>query len=133
MADQFDRDDVESVAACLGDDASQLREENDEDERAANMDRAASMLTWMLLTHPAYAGDDGAEASNRLVRSVFLDLLAQVRKFCEEQGEAEFWTGPAEALRWTLEGRTPPQHLQSALAKFILLHPTSGVGGNHGR
>jgi hypothetical protein len=55
MADAFDREDVEAVAACLGDDAAQLREENDEDERAANMDRAASMLTWMLLTHPAFA------------------------------------------------------------------------------
>lgn len=55
MADQFDREDVEAVADCLGDDAAQLRQENDEDERADNMDRAASMLTWMLLTHPAYA------------------------------------------------------------------------------
>jgi hypothetical protein len=55
MSDHFDREDVEAVADCLGDDAAQLREENDEDERADNMDRAASMLTWMLLTHPAYA------------------------------------------------------------------------------
>jgi hypothetical protein len=52
----WSREDVEAVEACLGDDAAQLREENGEDERAANMDRAASMLTWMLLTHPAYAG-----------------------------------------------------------------------------
>jgi hypothetical protein len=52
--EHFDREDVEAVAACLGDDAVQLRDENDEDERADNMDRAASMLTWMLLTHPAY-------------------------------------------------------------------------------
>lgn len=37
--EHFDREDVEAVADCLGD----------------NMDRAASMLTWMLLTHPAYA------------------------------------------------------------------------------
>lgn len=56
------RDDVEAVADCLGDDAAQLREANDEDERADNMDRAASMLTWMLLTHPAYA--DGVLASD---------------------------------------------------------------------
>ena len=55
MAEHFDREDVEAVVACLGDDAAQLQQGNDEDERAANMDRAASMLTWMLLTHPAFA------------------------------------------------------------------------------
>lgn len=49
----WSNEDVDAVAACLGDDAAQLREENKEDERADNMDRAASMLTWMLLTHPA--------------------------------------------------------------------------------
>lgn len=56
----FHRLDVEAVADCLGDDAAQLRDEtdNEEDERAANMDRAASMLTWMLLTHPAFAEQD---------------------------------------------------------------------------
>lgn len=55
QAPAFDREGVEAVAACLGDDAAQLRQKNDEDERADNMDRAASMLMWMLLTHPAYA------------------------------------------------------------------------------
>lgn len=134
MAEHFDREDVDAVAACLGDDAAQLREENDEDERATNMDRAASMLTWMLLTHPAYAEDDGKAASDKLLQSVFLDLLAQVRKFCEEQGEADFWTGPAEALRHALEGRTPPERLQCALAEFILRQGASGVeGGTDGR
>lgn len=58
MAEHFDREDVEAVVACLGDDAAQLREENSEDERAANMDRAASILTWMLLTHPVYRVQD---------------------------------------------------------------------------
>jgi hypothetical protein len=53
----FDRQDVEAVTACLGDDAAQLRQDNEEDERAANMDRAASMLTWMLLTHPTFNGE----------------------------------------------------------------------------
>jgi hypothetical protein len=41
----WDRDDIEAVISCLGDDAAQLRDENPEDERADNMDRAASMLT----------------------------------------------------------------------------------------
>jgi hypothetical protein len=41
----WDRDDIEAVISCLGDDAAQLRDENQEDERADNMDRAASMLT----------------------------------------------------------------------------------------
>lgn len=39
---------VDEVVACLGDDAAQLRDENQEDERADNMDRAASMLTAMV-------------------------------------------------------------------------------------
>jgi hypothetical protein len=45
----------EIFKTIVRDDAAQLRQENDDDERADNMDRAASMLTWMLLTHPAYA------------------------------------------------------------------------------
>jgi hypothetical protein len=59
VAEAWEREDVEAVADCLGDDAAQLRQENDEDERASNMDRAASMLTWMLLTHPAYTSGVG--------------------------------------------------------------------------
>lgn len=39
-----DLSELEEVIACLGDDAAQLREENPEDERAANMDRAAALL-----------------------------------------------------------------------------------------
>jgi hypothetical protein len=42
--DQPPSEEVEAVVACLGDDAAQLREQNDEDERAANMDEAASLL-----------------------------------------------------------------------------------------
>lgn len=37
-------EEVQAVIACLGDDAAQLRDENPEDERAANMDEAADML-----------------------------------------------------------------------------------------
>ncbi|MGJ7523447.1 hypothetical protein ACSFA0_23405 [Variovorax sp. LT1P1] len=37
--------DTEAVIACLGDDAAALRNENPDDERAANMDRAAELLT----------------------------------------------------------------------------------------
>lgn len=38
-------EEIESLIACLGDDASQLRDENGEDERATTMDEAAAMLT----------------------------------------------------------------------------------------
>lgn len=35
---------LDAITACLRDDAAQLREENDEDERAANMEAAADAL-----------------------------------------------------------------------------------------
>lgn len=38
------REELDAVIACLGDDAAGLREDNPEDERAANMDRAAELL-----------------------------------------------------------------------------------------
>jgi hypothetical protein len=37
-------EEIESLVACLGDDAAQLRDENPEDERAQTMDDAAEML-----------------------------------------------------------------------------------------
>jgi hypothetical protein len=40
----IDREDIEAVIACLGDDAAQLHGENPEDERADNMLRAADLL-----------------------------------------------------------------------------------------
>lgn len=124
---------AEEVIACLEDDAAQIRQElancrpNGEgficEEWADNMEKAARLLR-------ASSNDDGKEASDRLIRAVFLDLLGQVRAFIDAEGEANFWTGPAEALRWTLEGKTPPADLQSALAKFILKQGTTGVKGD---
>lgn len=73
--EQFDREDIEAVADCLGDDAAQLRQDNDEDERADNMDRAASMLTWMLLTHPAFT-KEGVTAAPALEVQQSLETLA---------------------------------------------------------
>lgn len=54
---------IESVIACLGDDAAQLRGENPEDERAANMERAAELLQELASRTPApgMAGGVGAE------------------------------------------------------------------------
>lgn len=50
-------EDVEAVIACLGDDAAQLRQENDEDERAENMEKAAKYLEHFMacrrLSYPA--------------------------------------------------------------------------------
>lgn len=39
-----EREEIEAVIACLGDDAAILREDNPEDERADNMERAAELL-----------------------------------------------------------------------------------------
>ena len=47
-----DREEIEAVIACLGDDAAQLRDENPEDERADNMDKAADLLGRLLATTP---------------------------------------------------------------------------------
>lgn len=41
---EADREELEAVIACLGDDAATLREQNPECEMAANMDRAAELL-----------------------------------------------------------------------------------------
>ena len=70
MAEHFDREDIEAVAACLGDDAAQMRGDNDEDERASNMDRAASMLTWMLLTQLAMPFPAALSDALAFIRSV---------------------------------------------------------------
>ncbi|MNW02981.1 hypothetical protein D3C71_1988480 [compost metagenome] len=43
-------DEVEEVAACLGDDAAAMLDENPEDERALNMQRAAELLGEMQAT-----------------------------------------------------------------------------------
>ena len=43
-------DEVEAVIACLGDDAAALRDGNDENEIAANMERAAELLERLALT-----------------------------------------------------------------------------------
>lgn len=44
MAELTDREEIDAVIACLGDDAAQLRNDNPDDERADNMDRAATLL-----------------------------------------------------------------------------------------
>lgn len=51
-------DEVEEVAACLGDDAAAMLDENPEDERALNMQRAAELLTELQPTsHDAGVSD----------------------------------------------------------------------------
>lgn len=155
-ADQFDREDVEAVADCLGDDAAQLRQENDEDERADNMDRAASMLTWMLLTHPAYAagvpaapapepcprGDDKPEAGFGGKRKALLahvrelerkaamaDQLAPVLAFLSGEAPLEgVWFGdPHPTEKGAFWWR---KHLRTAGVGEDVMQP---VGGDDGR
>lgn len=52
---------IEAVIACLGDDAASIRADsgNPEDERAANMDDAASLLARLLPSAPAQSGGQG--------------------------------------------------------------------------
>jgi len=50
-------EEIEAVIACLGDDAAQLREENAEDERAANMERAADLLAFAYGIHSRGEGE----------------------------------------------------------------------------
>lgn len=70
-------DDAEAVAACLGDDASEMLDANPEDERALNMQRAASIIDAMLSAAPsdkqlrcsghaerAYGGEQGERHEN---------------------------------------------------------------------
>ena len=83
------------------------------------MNRAASMLTWMLLTHSAYASGVQPSQAPGALQAVFLDLLQQVDVFIEQQGEADFYTGPARAMRALLTGRKPAEHLQLGLDKFL--------------
>lgn len=52
LAPESFREHVEAVIACLGDDAQSLRAENDEDERAYNMEAAAELLTRYLAAAP---------------------------------------------------------------------------------
>ena len=57
-----DREEIEAVIACLGDDAAQLRDENPEDERADNMDKAADLLGRLLATQPPASKAEQADA-----------------------------------------------------------------------
>lgn len=70
----------------------------------------------------------------RAALAVFLDLLQQVDSFIEQQGEADFYTAPARAMRDLLQGKQPAEHLQRGLDRFIeaqqaagLLPPAAGV------
>jgi hypothetical protein len=58
---------------------------------------------------------------------VFLDLLGQIDAFIEEQGEANFYTGPARAMRDLLAGKQPAEHLQRGLDKFLAERDMAGV------
>lgn len=51
--------------------------------------------------------------------AVLLDLLAQVHKFCEEQGEADFETGAANAMKRRIVGLQAEPHLTRQLDKVL--------------
>lgn len=63
----------------------------------------------------------------RAALAVFLDLLHQVDTFIEEQGEADFYTAPARAMRDLLNGRRPAEHLQRGLDKFLAERGIDGL------
>lgn len=64
--------------------------------------------------------------------AVFLDLLAQVNKFCAEQGEADFETGAAEAMKLHIVGGKPPEGLQRQLDKVLAAYGVRGKEREHG-
>jgi hypothetical protein len=63
----------------------------------------------------------------RAALAVFLDLLGQVDAFIEREGEAEFYTGPARAMRDLLAGKQPAEYLQRGLDKFLAERGIPGV------
>lgn len=97
-------EEVETLIACLGDDAAQLREENDEDERAATMDDAAAMLARLEranrqlfeLGQKMYAKLQATQPAAKLDR-----FLGMVRVWVEREGGdmdaalAWMYAGPA--------------------------------------
>lgn len=62
-------EEVEAIIACLGDDAAQLRQENPEDERAANMSEAAEMLARLVKAN-AQLHEQGCKLYARLTSGV---------------------------------------------------------------
>lgn len=73
----LEREDIEAVIACLGDDAAQLRDENPEDERADNMDRAATMLRELADSNAAVARlllDQDREGAKGWARGIQLNI-----------------------------------------------------------
>jgi hypothetical protein len=68
----------------------------------------------------------------RAALAVFLDLLQQVDAFIEEQGEADFYTGPARAMRDLLAGKEPAEYLQHGLDKFLADRGIAGVATSRG-
>ena len=64
-----------------------------------------------------------------ILQGVLFDLLRQVREFINENGEANFWTGPASALELRFTGRDVPPHLAAQLEKFGRLSAPPSIGG----
>lgn len=73
----LEREDIEAVIACLGDDAAQLRDENPENERADNMDRAATMLRELADSNSAIARlllDQDREGAKGWARGLHINM-----------------------------------------------------------
>jgi hypothetical protein len=70
-------------------------------------------------------------ADLKACEAVLLDLLAQVHKFCDEQGEADFETGAAEAMKRQIVGQNVDAGLQRQLDRVLAAYGVKGnfVGG----
>lgn len=64
------------------------------------------------------------------LQAVFLDLLGQVDKFIAEQGEADFYTGPARAMQAILNGKPPADYLREGLQRLMAEHGITGVSAS---
>jgi len=121
------REELEAVIACLGDDAAQLRETNPEDERADNMDRAATLLEQLAATPatPAQAEQD-SKAERDAIRTEIINT-PELRDFAtgavlEAFHQRERWGSEHDA------GKTPADWfwLVGYLAGKALHAQTSG-------
>lgn len=77
MPDLIEREEIDAVISCLGDDAAQLREDNPDDERADNMDRAATLLRRLADDNSAVARillDQDREGATDWARGIHLNM-----------------------------------------------------------
>lgn len=120
----LEREDIEAVIACLGDDAAQLRGDNPEDERADNMDRAATMLRELADSNAAVARlllDQDREGAKGWARGIHLNM--------DSEGGLTAGVPTAQA---PLEARKAASDaLDACVREYLEGYELRGDGGDH--